>query len=135
MAVKTKKKPGRSPAPASLVWFDIPADDMERARAFYSKLFGWNIAPFAAIPNYLHIDTAGPDASPNGGLMPRKRPNHPITIYVNVDSASKAAARVEKLGGRICVPKTAVPQMGYFAICQDTENNVFAVWEHNPKAR
>jgi len=25
--------------------------------------------------------------------------------------------------------------MGYFAICQDTENNTFAIWEMNPKAK
>ena len=41
----------------------------------------------------------------------------------------------EKLGGKICVAKTAVPQMGYFAICEDTENNTFAIWERNPGAK
>jgi predicted enzyme related to lactoylglutathione lyase len=34
-----------------------------------------------------------------------------------------------KLGGKICRAKTEVPQMGYFAICEDTEGNEFAVWE------
>ena len=43
--------------------------------------------------------------------------------------------KAEKLGGKICVPKTAVPQMGYFAICQDTENNTFAIWERNQNAK
>jgi predicted enzyme related to lactoylglutathione lyase len=33
------------------------------------------------------------------------------------------------------VPKTAVPEMGFFAICTDTENNTFAVWEMNRKAK
>jgi hypothetical protein len=31
--------------------------------------------------------------------------------------------------------KTAVPNMGYFAICRDTENNEFALWEINMKAK
>ena len=44
-------------------------------------------------------------------------------------------AKVEKLGGSICKPRTAVPGMGYFAICQDTEENTFAIWEMNPKAK
>jgi predicted enzyme related to lactoylglutathione lyase len=46
MATSTKKKSKRAqarPVPASLVWFEIPADDVERARAFYGKLFGWKI--------------------------------------------------------------------------------------------
>ncbi|HWX22028.1 MAG TPA: hypothetical protein VN578_19175 [Candidatus Binatia bacterium] len=44
-------------------------------------------------------------------------------------------AKVEKLGGRVHKPKTAVPQMGYFAICQDTENTTFALWERDPQAK
>jgi predicted enzyme related to lactoylglutathione lyase len=44
-------------------------------------------------------------------------------------------AKVEKLGGKVCMSKTAVPQMGYFAICQDTENNTFALWEMNAGAK
>jgi hypothetical protein len=34
------------------------------------------------------------------------------------------------------MPKTAVPQMGYFvAVCQDTENNTFAIWEKSESAK
>ena len=125
---------------ASLVWFEIPADNLERAKKFYGALFGWKIAPFPGFTgpeaqNYLHIDTGGPDASPDGGLMGRMHPDQAITNYVNVPSVTRFAAKVEKLGGRICKPKTAVPEMGYFAICQDTEGNMFALWERNGKAK
>jgi len=44
-------------------------------------------------------------------------------------------ARVEPLGGTICKTKTAGPGMGCFAICQDPENNLFAFWERNEKAK
>ena len=47
----------------------------------------------------------------------------------------ESAAKVEKLGGTICKPKTAIPQMGYFAVCQDTEGNELALWEMNDRAR
>lgn len=120
---------------ASIVWFDIPADDMGRAKTFYSKLFGWKIGAIPGMPDYLHIDTGGADASPDGGLMARKHPQHSITNYVNVPSVAKAAAKVGKLGGKICMEKTAVPQMGYFVICEDTEGNSFALWERNEKAK
>lgn len=124
---------------SSLVWFEIPADDVERAKKFYRSLFGWKIAPFPGVPgpgvqDYQHIDTGGPDASPDGGLMKRMHPQQAITQYVSVPSVTKSMAKVEKLGGTVCVPKTAVPQMGYFAICQDTEGNTFALWEMNEKA-
>lgn len=127
---KTKKS-----TPASIVWFEIPADDQVRAKQFYGKLFGWKINPFPGMADYQHIDTGGADASPDGGLMKRMHPAYTITAYVNVPSVTKHMAKVEKLGGSICKPKTAVPGMGYFALCQDTENNTFAVWEMNPKAK
>ena len=45
----------------------------------------------------------------------------------------KAAAKVVKLGGKVNMPKTAVPGMAYFAACTDTENNVFGLWERDRK--
>ena len=128
------RKPKKSP-PASIVWFEIPADKPERAREFYGKLFGWKINPLPGMPDYQHIDTGGADASPDGGLMKRMHPGHSITTYILVASVTKHMAKVKKLGGRICRPKTAVPGMGYFAICEDTEKNTFAIWEVNPKAK
>ena len=125
----------KKPTPANIVWFEIPADQPERAKKFYGKLFGWKINPFPHMPDYQHIDTGGPDASPDGGLMKRMHPGQAITQYVLVPSVTKFMTKVKKLGGEICRPKTAVPGMGYFAICQDTENNTFAIWEMNPKAK
>src|SRR6185436_21101411 len=119
MATKSSKTKVRTKGktPANIVWFEIPADDPARAKKFYNSLFGWKINAFPGMEDYWHIDTAGADASPDGGLMRRKHPGQPITNYVLVDSVDKAAAKVQKLGGEICKPKTAVPQMGYFVIC------------------
>ncbi len=121
--------------PASLVWFEIPADNVERAKKFYRALFGWKIDKLPGDMEYWHLDTGGADASPDGGLMARKHPQQAITNYIMVDSVARAATRVKKLGGKICVPKTAVPQMGYFAVCLDTENNQFALWERADSAK
>jgi predicted enzyme related to lactoylglutathione lyase len=120
---------------AGIYWFEIPADNLGRAKKFYGELFGWNIAPFPGMADYQHIDTAGADASPDGALMARKQPGQTITNYVSVASVDQYAAKIEKLGGKICMGKTAVPQMGYFAICQDTEQNVFGIWEGNQNAK
>jgi uncharacterized protein len=120
---------------ANVVWFDIPADNIGRAKKFYSSLFGWKIKPIPKMPDYLHIDTGGHDKSPDGGMMARKHPEQGIVNYISVESIDKSAAKIEKLGGSICVPKTPVPGMGHFAICQDTEKNTFALWEMNSKAK
>ena len=121
-------KPTRKQA-ASIIWFEIPADKVERAKKFYSSLFGWKINAIPGMADYWHIDTGGADDSPDGGMMARKHPGQGITNYVWVPSVTKAAAKVVKLGGKICVPKTEVPGMGYFSVCQDTEDNTFALWE------
>jgi predicted enzyme related to lactoylglutathione lyase len=118
-----------------LVWFEIPADNIDRAKTFYGELFGWKIANLPGMTDYLHIDTGGSEESLDGGMMARRTPGQTITNYVSVDSVNKYAGIVEKLGGNVCVPKTEVPQMGYFAICQDTENNVFGLWETIGDAR
>lgn len=138
MSTQAQRKPtdakGNRTAP-SLVWFDIPADNLERAKKFYSGLFGWKIEPFSGMTDYWHIDTGGGDDTPDGGLIARKHPGQPVTNYVAVASVDESAAKVEKLGGKICKAKAAVPQMGYFAICQDTEGNEFALWEKNDRAQ
>ena len=123
--------------PASLCWFEVPADDLNRARKFYGSLFGWKFNPLPGSPmaDYQHIDTGGPDASPDGGLMKRMHPAHTITNYLMVPSVNRFMAKVKKLGGDVCRPKTAVTGLGYFAICQDTEKNTFAIWEVNDKAK
>jgi predicted enzyme related to lactoylglutathione lyase len=142
MSTKTKAQPktkshgtkGSHTTP-SVVWFEIPADNPERAKKFYGSLFGWKIEKFPGVPDYWHIDTGHGDRTRDGGLMLRKQPEQPITNYVAVSSVDESTAKVRILGGTICKSKTAVPQMGYFAICQDTENNMFALWEQDDRVK
>jgi len=62
-------------------------------------------------------------------MMKRQNPQHKITNYIGVPSIDEYIARVEELGGKVLVQKTAVPECGYFAVCLDTENNSFGLWE------
>ena len=122
--------------PASIVWFEVPADNVERAKSFYGELFGWKIEKFPGPMEYWHIDTGGGDDTPDGGLLKRQNPGQQgITNYIGVASVDQFVTKVQKLGGKVCMPKTAVSQMGYFAIGQDTENNTFALWEMNKDAK
>jgi predicted enzyme related to lactoylglutathione lyase len=126
-ACSTRRKEKMS----SIVHFEIPADDIQRAKAFYSNLFGWKIEDYQGM-DYAMIDVMG---APGGGLMKRMHPEQQITNYIGVPSVDEYAAKVEKLGGKIIVPKKAVPGMGYFIICMDTENNAFGIWEMSTTAK
>ncbi|MGB8354066.1 MAG: VOC family protein [Chthoniobacteraceae bacterium] len=118
-----------------VVWFEIPADKPERAQSFYNKLFGWNISPMPGAQDYWFVNTGQDDGTRNGGMIMRKHETQPITNYISVPSVSEFSVKVQKLGGTVCKPKTAVPTMGYFAVCRDTENNEFAIWEMDEQAK
>ncbi|MGD8475030.1 MAG: ATP-binding protein [Anaerolineae bacterium] len=64
-----------------------------------------------------------------GGIIPRSAPTQPIGCYFVVPSIDKALVRIQELGGKVFVPKTAVPGMGYCACCIDPENNYFGTLE------
>jgi predicted enzyme related to lactoylglutathione lyase len=117
----------------TVVHFEIPADDVDRAKNFYSELFGWKIEEIQNLQYWL-INTSGENAV-NGGMMKRQHSKQSITNYVNISSVDEYVTKVEELGGKIVVPKTAVMGMGYFAVFLDTENNVFGLWEDDKEAK
>ena len=71
-----------------------------------------------------------------GGMMKRQSPQQQgITNYFDVKSVQEYSAKVEKLGGKVISPKMPVPGMGYFAVCMDTENNGFGIFEVDSNAK
>ena len=58
--------------------------------------------------DYLHIDTAGADASPDGALMTRKHPRQTITNYIMVDSVNRFSMKIKKLGGKMIMMRPSV---------------------------
>ena len=59
--------------------------------------------------------------------MKRQNPQQQIINFIDVKSIDEYSSKVEKLGGKVVVSKMAVPGMGYFAVCHDTENNSFGI--------
>ena len=121
---------------STIVHFEIPTNDLERAKKFYASLFGWKIEQYQGSGDYWMITTTtekGENAV-CGGMMARQNPRQTITNYIDVPSIDEYAVKLQKLGGQVIVPKMAVAGEGYFAICLDTENNSFGIWECNKKA-
>ena len=117
---------------ASIIHFDISADDVLRAKNFYEQLFGWKIKKFPAGPiEYYLIETiaATGEKGISGGLAKREKAYQKITNFIQVDSIDEAIAKVRELGGEIVEPKSEIPNIGYIAGCKDTENNVFGIME------
>jgi predicted enzyme related to lactoylglutathione lyase len=127
----------------TVVHFEIPSDNVERSKKFYSELFGWNIekVPANKLPEGVEAwrittkDHEGNNAV-NGGISKRMAPEQQgITNFIDVKSVEEYSAKVEQLGGKVKVPKMAVPGMGYLAVCSDTENNTLGLWQSNTSAK
>jgi predicted enzyme related to lactoylglutathione lyase len=115
---------------ATIVHFDISADDVQRARKFYEKLFGWKIYKYPHSPEeYYYVETTNliGEKGLSGGIAKRIKPAHGITNYIEVESIDDSIAHVRKLGGKIIEDKAKIPTVGYIAGCEDTEGNIFGL--------
>jgi uncharacterized protein len=119
----------------AIVHFDVPAEDVERAKKFYSALFGWQFESFPDLQYYL-FTTTNLDGTPGvgGGMGKRMEPSQRMMNYFGVPSIDAAMKQVTSLGGKVFTGKMAVPGMGYLANCMDTEGNLFGLWEDDAQA-
>ena len=120
----------------TIVHFEIPADDVEKLKKFYSGLFGWRIEKTPGPAEYWMIETVPVDEKGNavrpgvnGGIMKRQNPEHKPVNYVAVESVDDYVKKIEALGGRMIVSKMEVPGVGWWALALDPEGNQFAILE------
>lgn len=121
-----------------VVHFEIPADDVARAKEFYASTFGWDLQDYEmgggtyTIVQTVPVDERQMPKEPgaiNGGLM-RRSPDtpHPV-ITIQVDAIDEALKKIEGGGGNVVTPRTEVPNMGWFAYFKDPEGNTMGLWE------
>jgi len=120
----------------TIVHFDLPADDVERARTFYTGLFDWEFITPPGFSDYYLVETLDLDGKPSlgGGLGKRGSPDQRIMNYIGVSSIEQYCEKVQRLGGQVIVPKMIVPKFGFIAVCIDTEGNQFGLWQDDPDA-
>jgi hypothetical protein len=119
-----------------IVHFDIPADDPSRAQKFYNEVFGWTFEKWDGPMDYWLAKT-GDDKQPgiNGGLARRMPGQIGVTNTIDVNSIEEFAKKISSKGGTIIVPKMAIPKVGYFAQCMDTEGNMFGIIQMDENAK
>jgi predicted enzyme related to lactoylglutathione lyase len=113
-----------------IVHFEVPSKDTGRAKEFWGSLFGWDFETYSGPIEYHMIR----GMQPGGGVYPAQGEESGLTVYFGTDDVAAHAARVEELGGTVVMPKTPIPNIGYFAVCQDTEGNAFALFESDESA-
>jgi predicted enzyme related to lactoylglutathione lyase len=121
----------------SVVHFEIFASDVERARKFYERVFGWSFE-VAGPPDFYLISTGDPkDLGLTHGLIAKRRGPaaegslNAFRVTIAVRSIAESMAAIEAAGGKLRSPATLVPDVGKVAEFADTEGNVACVMEHD----
>ena len=126
-----------------VVHFEIPADDVDRAKDFYGSIFGWDLQTMPmGESDYTTVRTTPVDEQTqmptepgaiNGGMMQRdERITTSPVITIDVDGIDDALKLIEDAGGSTVLPRTPIPGMGAFAYFKDPEGNVLGLWETTP---
>ena len=118
--------------------FEIYTDNPEAVLPFYRDVFGWKFQKFEGGPMEYWLVTTGDDNEPgiNGGMTRTREGQNPGTINtVAVASLDQSIKEIEQHGGKICVPKMAIPKIGWLAYAEDPTGNVFGIIEPDAKAK
>ena len=110
--------------PGRLVHFEFPVHDASRATQFWQSLFGWTFERLEGPMEY-HMVEGG---EPTGAVYPSQNAGRGPNVYFDVDDIQQAAARVRELGGEAEEPG-AIPGIGWYAFCRDTEGNLFCLYQ------
>jgi hypothetical protein len=114
-------------AHGDITHIDIPVDDLDKAKAFYSTLFGWQMAAPPGYDDYLMW--RAPNDAGGGGLTTRSADFTQPRSYVEVDSIDDALAKVEGLGGEVATPKALISDTSWFAVVRDPSGNLMGLFE------
>jgi predicted enzyme related to lactoylglutathione lyase len=120
-------KRGEEDMAGNIVHFEINAKDANRAKRFYSSLFGWKYKD-SEIPGVEYYVIDGAD--PGGAINPLQQEPGPV-VYFDTDDIDSSIAKVRDLGGK-SDDKMAIPSQGWFAACVDSEGNKFSLFQNDP---
>lgn len=124
----------------TICYFEIQSSNPERDMEFYQSLFGWKFTKQQFAPvEYYRIETG---SAINGGVLKRPAPVPPsqmgtnaFTCSIQVENFDEVAQTIINKGGKVALPKFAIPGrcwQGYFI---DLDNNTFGLFEADANAK
>lgn len=113
------------------VWYDLMSPDEDASKAFYSSVAGWTTEPFQPVPEMPVYTMWMAGAAAIGGIGPipegQNIPPHWL-LYIGADNVDETAEAIKNNGGTIMHGPEDIPTVGRFAMCQDPQGAVFAVF-------
>lgn len=112
-------------------WFEIPVNDLDRAKAFYEHVFDIELS----IQDLVQLKMAwfpmlqgAPGAAGTLVQSPEYTPSHAGTlVYISVEDIEEVLERVQEKGGKILYPKKSIGEFGFVAHFEDCEGNRVAL--------
>jgi predicted enzyme related to lactoylglutathione lyase len=111
-------------------WVDLSSSDAEASRAFYARVFGWDVEvnEDPQYGGYALARIGGKDAA---GIGPKMDPNAPTAwnVYIGTDDIDGLARRVSEAGGTALMAPFDVGDQGRMAVFQDPTGAVISAWQ------
>ncbi len=117
-----------------VVHFEIVTKDPEGVKKFYETVFDWKFNRWGNEEYWLISTGDEKSAGINGGFVRSK--GEPVVVNtIDVSDIDGYITKVESAGGRITVPKMAVPGVGWLCYFKDVEGNLFEMMQADTGAK
>jgi predicted enzyme related to lactoylglutathione lyase len=122
------------PKVGSFCWIELGTSNQQAAKQFYGNLFGWTAEdnPMGPSMTYTMLRLGGKDVAGAYTLMKEQLDAHVPPhwmLYIKVDSADAAAEKAARLGGKLIVPPSDIPNIGRFAVLQDPTGGAISLFQ------
>lgn len=126
--------------PNNIAHFAINADNIDRARKFYEKVFGWKFNAWGP-PGFFMIETGAPTGPGLRGSLQKRRellPGKPMVGFectIGVPDIDATATAVEAAGGKVTMKRVTIAGVGHLIFFEDTEGNVAGAMQYDDNAQ
>lgn len=113
------------------VHVELNTNDVAKAKAFYGKLFDWELTDTPMGPDSTYTMIGVGDEGTGGGILKHPMPGAPSMwlAYVSVDDVADSTKKAKSLGATIVKDVTEIPDVGHFSIIEDPTGAVLALWK------
>ncbi|HUL39085.1 MAG TPA: VOC family protein [Methanomassiliicoccales archaeon] len=117
-------------------YFEINADDPQRAMGFYEEVFGWSFERWKGPFEYWLARTGEKgEEGIDGGILRRTDPRVNVVDYIGVKDIDDLVRKIVMHRGTIVQPKTAVPGVGWVIMFRDTEGNILGAMQEDDASK
>ncbi len=120
-----------------VVHFEIPANNIERAKKFYSDIFGWQMIKTPMADDFYLVNTVETDekgmpktsGAINGDIMKRTSKEETPIIVIKVPSMDEYLKKLKNAGCKVVIETQQIGGMGLYSRFIDPEGNIIGMWQ------